>query len=109
VTEKLSAVVRKALASPRQEIYALSRTPREARDELVADARDLHPDFAAVVEVKQASGQIRFKNGSVIRYFGGGMHSLEEKMRGRQPDYIDGIQCLPIDMQGYLRAAMADG
>lgn len=102
----LSTCVMKALELPRQEIYTLSRTARDAREELEQDARDLHPDFAAVVQVKPASRQIRFANGSRIHYLGGDVHELERSMRGTNPDFISGISRLPYDLQQHLTARM---
>lgn len=99
----LSICVRKALEQPRQMIYSLSSTAREAREELEADARALHPDFATVVQIKPASSRILFANGSRIFYLGGDIRRLEERMRGTRPDYVDGIFHLPPAMQEMLR------
>jgi hypothetical protein len=103
----LSMCVMKALESPNQEIYSLSSTARDAREELELDARSLHPDFAAVVQVKPATGRIRFANGSQIHYLGGDIRRLEQLMRGTDPTFVGGISRLPWDLQQHLQARMA--
>lgn len=105
--ENLPIRLMKALEEPNQRIVALSPTVREAREDLDADARLLHPDFASVVQVRMAAGEIKFLNGSRVQYIGGDLHRLEQQMRGRVADYIDGIWYLPKDLQDWLKARMA--
>ena len=75
------------LAAPRR---ASSRAAPPNALYLIADARALSPEFSALFEVRLAYSQIRFANGSVIRYLGGDIFtgdpddikSLEFQLRG---------------------------
>lgn len=86
----LPARLQRAIDAPRQEVVVLRSTMREAREALDDDRRALHPDFDAVVEAKPASGQLRFANGSRIRYIGGDRSRLEHSVRGLSADHVDG-------------------
>lgn len=83
-------------------VLVLRETHRAIFGMLAEDARLLNNVGGVGAQVKVAQDRITLPNGGEIKYLCGANGALEERVRGRRADHIDGAWLIPEDLEAIL-------